>query len=224
MARRVDISRFTSRVVAIFVGLYHSVIRFFRNVHRTDRNEIHIEPPVGVCHPIDVQHIDNQQTENVATVEVIPSMETIKETPFEIFDLRRTLIEKTLTEDTRIFLEDRLEGLVIDHEMDDDQIITWGLSAASFVDETKLLLLHIPEDDKIAVESVLAALWQKIEELKLALVDDDEWNPSRQRAVSVTRVDTASVTRILKKRTCGLMFKGAIIKKQEVEVEMPLTK
>lgn len=141
----------------------------------------------------------------------------------EPFDLRKDIVGKKLTDDTRAFLEDRLEGLVIDSPMKEERVLEWGQNVVSLIDEIKLLRTRASADDLTAVDKVADCLREKMKDMNLALIDEEEWNPSCQRAVAVMRSETASKTKILNKKSCGMTFNGKVIKKQEVEVEMPFS-
>lgn len=137
-------------------------------------------------------------------------------------DLRDLIAGKNLTADAQDFLADRLEELVINHQMNDDQIVKWGLDAVSFSDEALLLRNHIPSEDWLVISSVLDTLRTKMKEMDLCAIDDDAWNPARQRAVSVARKANLSETKVTTKIASGLSFRGDVVKKQEVAVEMPM--
>lgn len=153
-----------------------------------------------------------------------PERPADRKTDIEKVDFRPELANRKLTEDTRAFLEDRLEGLVIDSSMTEDDILAWGLNAASIMDEFALLRTHLPADDLRVVDDVKQCICKKLKDLNLDLIDKDTWDPSCQRAVSVVRNETAAEPKILKKKACGMTFKGMVVKKQEVEVEMPVAR
>lgn len=153
-----------------------------------------------------------------------PEMSLIKKVEFEAVDFRKLLADKRFSNETRLFLEDRLEGLIIESPLNDDsddRILEWGQSAVSIIDELALLRAHISDEDLRVVDFVCGCICDKMKEMNLALIDKETWDSSCQRAVSVVRSDTAVETKILKKKACGMTFKGKVIKKQEVEVEMP---
>lgn len=150
-----------------------------------------------------------------------PEMSAIRKIEFEAVDFRKLLADKRFSSETRSFLEDRLEGLVIVSPMNEDGILRWGQSAVSMIDELALLRAHISDEDLRVVDFVRGCICDKMKEMNLALIDKETWDSSCQRAVSVVRSDTAVETKILKKKACGMTFKGKVIKKQEVEVEMP---
>lgn len=148
----------------------------------------------------------------------------VKKNDFDSWDLRKALVTKELSSQTRAFLEDRLDGVAIDSPMSEDLAVKWGLRVASLIDEITLLRTHVAEDDLRIVDMVYNATLDKMRELNFALLDEDQWNPSFQRAVSVVRSETVTETKILRKKACGMTFNGRVIKKQEVEVEMPFQK
>lgn len=176
---------------------------------------------------VDGNPVQDKENDGLAAAEVdVPKdLETPQASlpaEIEVFDLRGRLAGMSLTENTRVFLDDRLSDLVIDHFIDDDQKSRWGLRVASFLDEVSLLRLHVSPEDRREIEGILCGLREKMNSLELEIIDKDEWDAACQRAVSVARKGDAPGTRILKKIACGLAFRGKIVKKQEVSVEMPL--
>ena len=164
---------------------------------------------------------DSCETEGLNLDISCPEMSTVRKVEFEVVDFRKLLADKKISNETRAFLEDRLEGLVIVSPMNEDGILRWGQSAVSMIDELALLRAHISDEDLRVVDFVRGCICDKMKEMNLALIDKETWDSSCQRAVSVVRSDTAVETKILKKKACGMTFKGKVIKKQEVEVEMP---
>lgn len=150
-----------------------------------------------------------------------PEMSATRKVEFEVVDFRKLLADKRFSNETRSFLEDRLEGLIIESPLNDDRILEWGQRAVSMIDELALLRAHISDEDLRVVDFVCGCICDKMKEMNLALIDKETWDSSCQRAVSVVRSDTAVETKILKKKACGMTFRGKVIKKQEVEVEMP---
>lgn len=150
-----------------------------------------------------------------------PEMGATGKVEFEVVDFRKQLADKRFSNETRSFLEDRLEGLIIESPLNDDRILEWGQSAVSMIDELVLLRAHISDEDLRVVDFVCGCICDKMKEMNLALIDKDTWDSSCQRAVSVVRSETAVETKILRKKACGMTFKGKVIKKQEVDVEMP---
>lgn len=150
-----------------------------------------------------------------------PVMDSAVTIDIEPFDLRKDIVGKKLTDDTRAFLEDRLEALVVDSPMKEVRVLEWGQNAVSLIDEIRLLRTRATADDLTVVDMVADRLREKMTDMHLALIDEEDWNPSCQRAVAVMRSETATKTRILKKKSCGMTFNGKVIKKQEVDVEMP---
>lgn len=184
-----------------------------RSLDSTDR-ESHQKPVIA----------DTEDTPLHKDDSPLPEKPTDKKEEFEKVDFRKVLANRNLTEETRSFLEDRLEGLVIDSPMNEDEILAWGLNVASTMDEFALLRAHLTADDLQVVEDVKHCICETLKDLNLDLIDKDTWDPSCQRAVSVVRNETAVATKILKKRSCGITFKGNVMKKQEVEVEMPFAR
>lgn len=139
----------------------------------------------------------------------------------EVVDFRKVLVDREFADETRAFLEDRLEGLTIDFPMDEERILEWGLKAVSQLDEFTLLRVHVSDDDRRVIDMVCGCICDKMKAMNLALINKDLWDSSCHRAVGVVRSETASGTRIIRKRACGMTYKGMLVKKQEVDVEMP---
>ena len=132
----------------------------------------------------------------------------------EVVKFSKLLADKEVSAETRAFLEDRLEGLTIDFPMDEERILEWGLKAVSQLDEFALLRMHVSDDDRRAVEMVCGCICDKMKAMDLALIDKESWDPSCHRAVGVVRSETASGTRIIRKRACGMTYKGMLVKKR----------
>ena len=121
-----------------------------------------------------------------------------------------------ISADWASFVSDRLAETNPAESSDDTK---WALGVVDFLDELK-------ESEKGASEVERKESGNLSDHLKAALaakgfelVDSEEWNPERQRAVAVSRKPDAISTKILGKGSTGLSHNGKIIRKQEVKIE-----
>ena len=89
-----------------------------------------------------------------------------------------------------------------------------------FLDELKEAGLTATEQERVASRALADQLLALLTEKGFTLLDSDEWNPDKQRAVAVVRKPDATGTKIMGKGSTGLSRNGRIIRKQEVKIEM----
>lgn len=99
----------------------------------------------------------------------------------------------------------------------------WALEVVDTIDEiTRLIDTTEQETEKESIRKVVAALTTLLTEAGCELINDDEWNPDRQRAIKVERVlPKDAKPRIKKKIRQGVIVRGVLIRKQDVSTEMP---
>lgn len=96
----------------------------------------------------------------------------------------------------------------------------WALGVVDFLDELKESEADASEAERAASRSLSDRLKTALCAKGFSLVDSNEWNPDKQRAVAVERKPNATETKILGKGSTGLSRNGKIIRKQEVKLEM----
>ena len=96
----------------------------------------------------------------------------------------------------------------------------WALGVVDFLDELKESEEDASEAERSASHSLSDQLKTALGAKGFSLVDSDEWNPDKQRAVAVARKPDAKEPKILGKGSTGLSRNGKILRKQEVKLEM----
>ena len=122
-----------------------------------------------------------------------------------------------VSKDWSDFVRDRLDELDPSACQDDTK---WALGIVDFLDELKEADAEASAVEQTKSASLRASLLSVLSYKGYEPVDSDEWNPDKQRAVSVVRNLDAAGTRILGKGSTGLSRNGKIIRKQEVKIEM----
>lgn len=96
----------------------------------------------------------------------------------------------------------------------------WALGVVDVLDELKESEKDASEAERKESDNLSDCLKAALAAKGFELVDSDEWNPERQRAVAVLRIPDAISTKVLGKGSTGLSRNGVIIRKQEVKIEM----
>ena len=115
------------------------------------------------------------------------------------------------------FIQDRIEQI---REAEGDDI-QWCIETVDFMDELRMMEPSYSTRDKEAADFISGVIRKKCASLKIELIDHDEWTPTEQRALSLTRTPNADKARILRKGATGLRREGELIRKQEVILELP---
>ena len=122
-----------------------------------------------------------------------------------------------INSDLYLFIQDRIEQLQETEEYD----MQWIIDAVDLIDELRMMEGSFSEKDKEAVEFINSLVLEKITSHGTTLIDRDEWTPSEQRAISVTRDSNVCKEKILRKGATGLIIEGRLIRKQEVILLIP---
>ena len=115
------------------------------------------------------------------------------------------------------FVNDRLSEL--DPRTNTDET-KWALGVVDFLDELKDAEADASSEEQAESASLRTSLLAILSSKGFSLVDSDEWNPDKQRAVAVVRKPDTAEPKILGKGSTGLARDGKIIRKQEVKIEM----
>ena len=126
-------------------------------------------------------------------------------------------IDGGISQDWAEFVKERLDELDPKTNADETK---WALGVVDFLDELKETDDAASSFEQTASASLRASLLSVLSSKGYEPVDSDEWNPDKQRAVSVVRNSAATGTIILGKGSTGLSRNGKIIRKQEVKIEM----
>lgn len=122
-----------------------------------------------------------------------------------------------ISQDWAEFVKDRLNEL--DPKTNTDET-KWALGVVDFLDELKEADDAASSFEQTTSASLRDSLLAVLSAKGYGLVDSDEWNPDKQRAVSVVRNPDVAGTKILGRGSTGLSRNGTIIRKQEVKIEM----
>ena len=121
-----------------------------------------------------------------------------------------------ISADWASFVSDRLAETNPTESSDETK---WALGVVDFLDELKESEADASEAERTESRNLSDRLKAALAAKGFELVDSDEWNPDRQRAVAVSREPDATGTKILGKGSTGLSLNGKIIRKQEVKIE-----
>ena len=121
-----------------------------------------------------------------------------------------------ISQDWAEFVKERLDEL--DPKTNTDET-KWALGVVDFLDELKEADAEASVAEQTTSASLRASLLALLSSKGYEPVDSDEWNPNKQRAVSVVRNPDVAGTKILGRGSTGLSRNGKIIRKQEVKIE-----
>lgn len=93
----------------------------------------------------------------------------------------------------------------------------WVLAAVDVVDEVAMIERHDPSMLTASDLELRALIKRLLSEMQVALIDEDEWNPARQRAIAVQKgTPPAAALSIKAKGSSGIEIQGRLLRKQEV--------
>ncbi|MBQ9727723.1 MAG: hypothetical protein IJV65_09490 [Kiritimatiellae bacterium] len=121
-----------------------------------------------------------------------------------------------ISHDWAEFVGDRLDELDPKTNADETK---WALGVVDFLDELKEADAEASVAEQTTSASLRASLLALLSSKGYEPVDSDEWNPDKQRTVSVVRNPDVAGTKILGRGSTGLSRNGKIIRKQEVKIE-----
>ncbi len=115
-------------------------------------------------------------------------------------------------EDVRELVRYRMEQIT-------RRLESWGKEMADVYNE--LVDLRSDDDfDARQLKMICAELRRQLESLDCELIDLDEWNPEKQRAIRVEEgLPPGSTPRITRKVSLGLCVQGRLVRKQEVYIK-----
>lgn len=136
----------------------------------------------------------------------MPEPIAVKETrSVDMDEIMRGLQEENLRE----LVRDRLEQ--ISRRTED-----WALEVVDSLGEMEALKTEVPEDAR-GLRTICAEMRRRLAELGCEVVDSDEWDPERQRAIKTKQtLPPGSTPQITKKVSFGLCVQGHLARKQEV--------
>ncbi len=115
-------------------------------------------------------------------------------------------------DDVRELVRDRMEQIT--RRLED-----WGVEMADSLAELESLRSD-DESDVGQLKKIRAELRRQLKLLDCELIDLDEWNPEKQRAIRVEEgLPLDSVPRITRKVSLGLCVQGRLVRKQEVYIK-----
>ena len=137
-------------------------------------------------------------------------------------EILQSITSSRLDDKTVNFLKDRLAALSIIDKHSQDDMIAWSSEAVDFIDELKLLSENLTDEEINILNDIVAKIRCQIVSFGGEIIDSDTWKPELQRAISVMpNIQNEQIT-IVGKGASGLLFKGELIRKQEVRIEKPL--
>lgn len=112
-------------------------------------------------------------------------------------------------EDLRELVRDRLEQ--ISRRTED-----WALEMVDSLGEMESLKTEISEDAQ-SLHTICTEMRRQLTELGCEVIDSDEWNSERQRAIKTEQtLPPGSAPQITRKVSFGLCVQGRLVRKQEV--------
>ncbi|WP_455562832.1 hypothetical protein [Akkermansia massiliensis] len=126
------------------------------------------------------------------------------------------VIEGVESENLRELVKERIADLSVDGL----SIEKWALGVVDFMDEISWMSVSFTSRDSQVLQKVVEKLKELLISMDCLPVDEDCWNPERQRAVSVQKnLPKGASPHIVRKGSSGLIIKGKLIRKQEVYLE-----
>ena len=116
--------------------------------------------------------------------------------------------------------EENVRELVCDRiEQITRRLEDWGVEMADSLAELESLRSD-DEFDVVQLKKICAELRRQLKLLDCELIDLDEWNPEKQRAIRVEEgLPPGSTPRITRKVSLGLCVQGRLVRKQEVYIK-----
>ncbi len=116
--------------------------------------------------------------------------------------------------------EENVRELVCDRiEQVTRRLEDWGVEMADSLAELESLRSD-DEFDEGQLKKICAELRRQLESLDCELIDLDEWDPEKQRAIRVEEgLPSGSTPSITRKVSLGLCVQGRLVRKQEVYIK-----
>ena len=116
--------------------------------------------------------------------------------------------------------EENVRKLVCDRiEQVTRRLEDWGVEMVDSLAELESLRSD-DEFDEGQLKKICAELRRQLESLDCELIDLDEWDPEKQRAIRVEEgLPTGSTPSITRKVSLGLCVQGRLVRKQEVYIK-----
>ncbi len=160
-------------------------------------------------------HIDNSVSSVDQPIE--PNLEKSE----EVVHSERPSLDETVKclndENLKELVKERLE----DMKMAESDVQEWALMAIDLYDELNLMLKSYSKEDEEYMNVIIHILLNSLKEKDCELIDDDVWEPTRQRAIKVEKNrPEGEPPVILSKGRSGLILNGRLIRKQEVTINI----
>ena len=98
----------------------------------------------------------------------------------------------------------------------------WILAAVDLLDEMDCLRVSASHHDSSNLHRLSDQITRYLTSIDCRLIDEDEWSPEFQRAVSVCEVlSSGDAPRIAGKGATGVITRGRLIRKQEISLKIP---
>ncbi len=150
----------------------------------------------------------------------LPSSNTLPQENAPLPPLPFSYFEKIETEDLGELIKARMEDIAEDAASEEK----WAIGIVELLDELSWMSASYSAHDAKIIRELDEELRSLLNVADCSLIDDDHWNPERQRAVSMPRdVPWETALQIEKKGRSGLIVKGKLIRKQEVYLNISQT-
>lgn len=120
--------------------------------------------------------------------------------------------------------DDNLRGLLesrMEDMEDEDDGVPKALAMVAFLDEIQILSPKYRSGDAAALQKLAAAMHRQLVDMDAEVIDDDKWDAARQRAQCITRDLPAGAEPVITEKVAsGLLFQGAVRRKQIVNLRM----
>lgn len=123
------------------------------------------------------------------------------------------------------FTSENLKGLIQDRINDLNitglSVEQWALGVVDFIDEVSGIRNGLSDRERQHLKVLVNQLKKQLAAMDCVLIDEDEWNPKKQRAITTRKtLPKEALPRITDKGATGLMIQGKLIRKQEVFIEI----
>lgn len=128
--------------------------------------------------------------------------------------------EVMLRELASLARDENLRGLIesrLDDMKDEDEGVPRALAMVGLLDEIRILSPASEGQDAQLLQTIDAMIRKQLETMGPQVIDDDEWDPSRQKAVETRRDLPGGAESIIAEIVAsGHMFEGRVRRKQSV--------
>lgn len=130
----------------------------------------------------------------------------------------RELVGKLEEENLKALLDARLDDME-----DEDGDVSKACATIELLDEIRILAPNYQGHDAMVLQKLVKLFQRQLAEIGAEVIDDDTWNPSRQKVGVIVRdLPAGSSPVISEKVASGLLIRGRVCRKQVVNLRMEL--